>query len=243
MSASTQRSGDSEIDPGKRLARLTAVIYALYFVVGIPFMLRSSLIVPADAAATAAKIIASEALYRMTIVAELASDVLYLGLAYLFYLLLRSVSRPWALLGTLVTIAGCIVLIVATSVLSAPLTLLTGNFFHAISVPERQELALVALKTYSQAYIIALLLFGVQWLIMGPLFTVSGLVPRPIGYWLTAAGVGWVVFAVANLIAPPLGVALRPIAIAIGASAEVALPIALWVRAGSSPSRSRPMPS
>jgi hypothetical protein len=210
-----------------RTARITGGIYLLYFIAGMPLILRSSLIVPRDAAATAAKIIASEGLYRTTIVTDLVSYSLYLGLAYLFYLLLRNVSRPWALIGTLFTIAGCIVLIVATAALTAPLALLTGHEFSAIGMPERQALALLALKIYTQAFLIGLLLFGVQWLIMGPLFVRSGFVPRPIGYLLTAGGVAWVAFAISSLIAPPIGVAMQPVVLAIGSLAEIAL--ALWL--------------
>lgn len=210
-----------------RIARITGGIYLLYFIAGIPLILRSSLIVPTDAAATAAKITASETLYRVTIVTDLVSYSLYLGLAYLFYLLLRNVSRPWALMGTLFTIAGCIVLIMATAALTAPLALLTGNTFNGIATPEREALALLAIKIYTQAFIIGLLLFGVQWLIMGPLFVLSGFVPRVIGYLLTVGGVAWVSFAIASLIEPPVGKAIQPIVLGIGSLAEIAL--ALWL--------------
>ena len=213
-----------------RIARITGGIYLLYFIAGMPLILRGSLIVPADAAATAAKITASETLYRATIVTDLVSYSLYLGLAYLFYLLLRDVSRPWALMGTLFTIAGCIVLIVATAALTAPLALLTGNAFNGIGIAEREALALLAIKIYTQAFIIGLLLFGVQWLIMGPLFALSGFVPKVIGYFLTAGGVAWVSFAIATLLAPPVGVAMRPVVVAIGSLAEIAL--ALWLLLG-----------
>lgn len=210
-----------------RIARITGGIYLLYFVAGMPLILRSSLIVPTDAAATAAKITASQALYRTTVVTDLLSYSLYLGLAYLFYLLLRNVSRPWALMGTLFTIAGCIVLIMATTALTVPLALLTGNEFNAIGLPERQDFALLALKIYTQAFIIGLLLFGVQWLIMGPLFALSGFIPKPIGYFLTVGGVAWVSFAIASLIAPPVGIAMQPVVLAIGSLAEIAL--AFWL--------------
>src|SRR5512140_1236932 len=85
--------------PSKGPSRVTAGVYLLYFIAGFPLLLRSSLIVPGNAAATAAKITASEALYRFTMVTDLVSYALYLGLAYLFYLLLRHVNQPWALMG------------------------------------------------------------------------------------------------------------------------------------------------
>jgi hypothetical protein len=226
---------DEEDSSISRIARITGGIYLLYFIAGIPLILRSSLIVATDAAATAAKITASETLYRVTIVTDLVSYSLYLGLAYLFYLLLRNVSRPWALMGTLFTIAGCIVLIMATAALTAPLALLSGNEFNEIGAPERQELALLAIKIYTQAFIIGLLLFGVQWLIMGPLFVLSGFVPRVIGYLLTVGGVAWVSFAIASLLAPRVGAAIQPVVLAIGSLAEIAL--ALWLLLGGTKER------
>jgi hypothetical protein len=210
-----------------RIARITGGIYLLYFVAGMPLILRSSLIVPTDPSATAAKITGSQTLYRLTIVSDLVSYSLYLGLAYLFYLLLRNVSRSWALMGTLFTIAGCIVLIMATAALTAPLALLTGNTFNAIVQPEREALALLAIKIYTQAFLIGLLLFGVQWLIMGPLFALSGVVPKVIGYLLTGGGIAWVSFATASLLAPRVGAAMQPIVLAIGSLAEVALALCL----------------
>lgn len=211
-------------------ARLAGIVYLVYFLAGIPLFLRSSLIVPNDAAATAAKIVASETLYRLTIVTDLVSYCLYIGLAYLFYLLLRHVSRPWALIGMLFTVAGCIVLIVATAALTTPLALLTGNQFDAIPYPERQALALLAIKIYSQAYVMGLFLFGIQWLIMGPLFALSRIIPKPIGYLLTLGGVAWISFAVASLAVPPAAAAMRYIVLMIGGLAELVLFLWLLIR-------------
>jgi len=208
-------------------ARVTGMIYLLYFLAGMPLFLRSSLIVPTDAAATAAKITASENLYRTTIVTDLISYCLYLGLSYLFYLLLKHVSRPWAVIGTLFTVAGCIVLITATAALTIPPVLLTGNQFRGIPIVERQAFALLAIRFYSQAYVIGLLLFGVQWLIMGPLFAKSRVVPKAIGYLLTLGGIGWVSFATVTLAAPPFAVLMRQPVLVVGSLAELAL--FLWL--------------
>jgi uncharacterized BrkB/YihY/UPF0761 family membrane protein len=119
-----KNSDGSRTVSGVRQARLTGLVYLLYFIAGMPLLLRSSLVVRGDAAATADHILGNQLMYRMTIVTDLVSYILYLALAYLFYTLLRRVSRSWTVMGTLFTIAGCIVLIVATSTLAAPLLLL-----------------------------------------------------------------------------------------------------------------------
>ena len=223
--------GTSQVDPEAqslmRRARWAGGVYILYFLTALPLSLRSALIVPSDASATAAKINAAESLYRLTVVSDLISYVLYIALAYLLYTLLRHVNRMWAAIGTLFTLIGCVVLVVSTSTLAVPLLLLTGSAGQSMGIAERQELALLALKLFSQAYIIALFFFGAQWLVMGYLFTVSKLVPRLIGYLLLIAGIGWVVLSVGTLMAPTTSSRIGAFVMPVGALAEIAL--ALWL--------------
>jgi hypothetical protein len=226
------------IDPRSKWAigeaRLTGFLYLLYFLSALPLGLRAQLIVPADAAATAGRILASQDMYRLTLVTDLLSYVLYIGLVYLFYRLLKAVSPRWAAVGALFAMVGCIVLIMATALVTAPLLLLADPGAHAIGLPERQELALLALKLFGQAYTIALFLFGAQWLVMGPLFT--RLVPRPIGWLLTLGGVAWVALSVATLLALPMAKSLQAVVLPLGALAEIALGLWLLVKgAGAEP--------
>jgi hypothetical protein len=215
-----------------RLARLTGAMYLPYLAFGAPMFLRTRLIVSNDPAATAANILASRSLYELTIVTDLVSYALYVVLAYLFYLLLRDVNRPWAAISALFTFAGCVVLIAATTLLTAPLLLLDAGAFQAMPLPQRQELGLFALKLFTQGYSIGLFLFGLQWLVMGPLFARSRLVPAAIGYWLLAGGVGWVALVVATLLGSPARLALQAIVLPVAGLAEVALGIWLLVFAG-----------
>ncbi|MFL6724911.1 MAG: DUF4386 domain-containing protein [Sphingomicrobium sp.] len=228
----TYAVAETSPDMIRRRARLTGAMYIPYLAFGMPLFLRAPLIVPRNAAATAANILASETLYRITVITDLVSYVLYIALAYLFYVLLREVNRPWAALATLFTLAGCIVLIVSTALLTAPLLLLDSSAFHAIALPQRQELALVVLKLFAQGYTIGLFLFGAQWLIMGPLFARSRLVPRLIGYWLLAGGIGWVALAVATLLGSPLRTTLQAFVLPVAGLAEIALGGWLLVFAG-----------
>ncbi len=214
-------------------ARLTGLLYLLYFLSALPLSLRANLIVPADAADTAGHILASQGTYRLTLVTDLVSYLLYIGITYLFYRLLEPVSRQWAAVGAIFAVAGCIVLIMATTLVAAPLLLLGDPSVHAIGLPARQELALVALKLFGQAYTIALFLFGAQWLVMGPLFVASGVVPRPIGWLLTLAGVAWLGLSVAALLAPPLGKSLQGFVLPLGALAEIALGLWLLIKGSS----------
>jgi hypothetical protein len=216
----------------RQRARLTGAMYIPYLAFGMPLFLRATLIVPRDATATAANILASETLYRVTLVTDLVSYALYIALAYLFYALLREVNRSWAAVATLFTLAGCIVLIVSTALLAGPLLLLDNSAFHALPRPQREELALVLVKLFAQGYTIGLFLFGAQWLIMGPLFAKSRLVPPLIGFWLLAGGIGWVALAVATLLGSPLRTTFQSFVLPFAGLAEIALGAWLVLFAG-----------
>ena len=215
-----------------RTARLTGAMYIPYLAFGIPLFLRARLIVANDAPATAANILSSESLYRITVITDLVSYGLYIVLAYLFYLLLRPVSRPWAAVATLFTLAGCVVLIVSSALLTAPLLLLHEPGFQAVTMAQRQELALFALQLFSKGYVIGLFLFGAQWLIMGPLFARSRLVPAAIGYWLLAGGIGWITLIVSDLLGAQVRGTLQAVVLPVAGLAEIALGAWLLIFAG-----------
>lgn len=84
----------------KNTARLAGLFYLLAAIVG-GFgyaYIRSKVIVPGDAAATVANIIASEFTYRAAIVATLASQVLMFFFGLTLFRLLREINKHWAML-------------------------------------------------------------------------------------------------------------------------------------------------
>ena len=222
----------SSRDETRWQARLTGAMYIPYLLFGMGLFARTPLIAPNDPAATAARILHSQGLYRLTVLTDAVSYALYLVLAYLFYLLLRRVNAYWAAVGALFTAAGCVVRLLATALLTGPLLLLDASAFHALGLAERQELALFTIRLFGQGYTIGLFLFGLQWLVMGPLFAISKLAPRVIGYWLFAGGVGWVVLAVATLLGSPLRAGIQAVVLPVAGLAEVALSVWLLVFAG-----------
>jgi hypothetical protein len=66
--------------------------------------------------------------------------------------------------------------------------------------------------------------------VMGPLFTASRLVPRAIGWLLTAGGAAWIALSLATLLDPPLGRSLQGFVMPLGALAEIALGLWLLVK-------------
>jgi hypothetical protein len=88
-------------------------------------LLRGSLVVGGDVAATASNIVASHTLWRAGIATDLLMHVLDVPLIVFFYLLLKTVSHPLALLATLFNVVQTCVL--ATNKLSLVAALLLAT--------------------------------------------------------------------------------------------------------------------
>src|SRR5438034_3894636 len=84
--------------PLKKAARIAGAIYLSMVVTG-PFSLiyvPSKLIVRGNAAATSNNILAHETMFRLSIMADLVGQVIFICLAIAFYRLLSGVNETWA---------------------------------------------------------------------------------------------------------------------------------------------------
>jgi len=179
-----------------RYARLAGLGYLVIIVSGIfaEFFVRSSLIVPGDAAATAANIAASELLYRGGLASEflmLAADVMVAGALYVVF---RAVDRNLALLAAFFRLTHASIVAVNLLNVYVPLLLL-GNVgsLAALGEGQRQALALLLLEAHGYGYAIGLVFFGVSCAILGYLVLRSRYVPRVLGVLLLVAAVGYLV--------------------------------------------------
>src|SRR5215472_16756498 len=80
-----------------KTARLAGVLYLIGSVTGVIGILYGpSLVVPGDAAATASNILASESLFRLSIVSALLDQIIFIVVALALYQLLKSVNQNMA---------------------------------------------------------------------------------------------------------------------------------------------------
>lgn len=175
-------------------ARAAGIGYLIIFLTGIfaEFVVRSSLIVAGDAAATADKIIASEGLFRMGIASDLIMISVDIGLALLFYVLLKPVSKPLAMLAAFFRLAQAIILGLNLLNLFVGLKLLTGaDGLSAYSADQLQALGLVFLELQGIGYSIGLIFFALSLLVLGYLVYQSGYFPKILGILLVIAAFGY----------------------------------------------------
>lgn len=211
-------------------ARLTGVVYLLFFVTAV----LGSVIAPGisgpgatgDAAATASNIMAHQTAFRVGWALDLTSTAFYVALMALFYQLFKPVNRTLALLAAFLGLVGCAVTAFGNLFQLAPLVVLGGSPYLSVFNPQQlHALALLFLNLNVQVGYIALVFFGGFQIVLGYLIFASTFLPRIIGALIALAGVGWLTF-----LSPPLANQLLTPLEVLGIVAEASLMLWLLVR-------------
>jgi Domain of unknown function (DUF4386) len=205
-------------------ARITGVVYLLYFLTAIlgELFLRG-LVVSGDAAATANNILAHQPLFRLGLATGLIATALYIAVTALFYGLFKPVNRSVSLLAAFFSLVGCAILAFSSLFQLAPLIVLGGSqYLNVFKVEQLRALAMMFLELNTQAGNICVVFFGVYCLLIGYLIFRSAFLPRILGVPMALAGLGWLTF-----LSPPLANYLSPYNLVLGFLAELAL--CLWL--------------
>lgn len=176
-------------------ARVAGLLWLATIVLGIfaEKFARGELIVSGDAAATGAAILASEPLFRLGILADLAGTGTYVAATFLLYELTRPVRRSLALFSMLLGLAGSLVLIASlANLLEALQYLKGGNVLAPLAAGQAQSLAYMAIRAHALGYNLAMAVFGGQVLLLGWLLLKAPFLPRLFGLLFLIEGVcGW----------------------------------------------------
>lgn len=185
----------------KFMGRMVGVGYLVMTASGFDlFYVLAKLYVRGDAAATAANIKAHEELFLAGFAAALIGVASSLVVTALFYRLYEPVNRTLSLCAALFGLTGCVIQGVALIFHLMPVLILADQpYLHALTLDQRQALALLLLLSYGQAYNIGLVFFSFYLLQLAYLTFRSTFLPRWLGV-LVALGAGWLVF-----LYPPLG--------------------------------------
>jgi Domain of unknown function (DUF4386) len=164
---------------------------------------RGSLIVHSDAAATANNILGSETLFRVGLAGEMLTCACDVALAMILYVLLKPVSKNLALLAaffrvTFVSIYG----VAKLFEIAALVALGSADSLKAFTPQQLHALAYMSLRVHSYGYGVSLLFFGFCCALFGYLIHKSGYLPRTLGILLVIGGWGYVVFSLAQMLAP-----------------------------------------
>lgn len=188
----------------KRIARIAGLWY-LGFILG-PFYLLyvpSQTVVNNDAAATAARVLGHETLYRWGMLAETLGAVIFIGLGLALYRLFEDVDRHRARqLVALVLVSSALGLMTVVFSAAALLVFRGGAPFVAFDDHTREATGMLLIRMHGQANGINQTFWGLWLLPFGWLVVRSRFLPRWLGYWLLLDGIAWVVVGMTWFLAP-----------------------------------------
>src|SRR5712691_7779763 len=206
--------------------RTIGVIWLLYFLTGIlGTLLTRGIVVSTDAAATATNILAHANLYRAGFAVDLVANLIYVALTALVFGLFRPVNPTLALLAAFFSLVGCTVQVMGELLRLAPSVVLASpQLASAFGAQQLQAAALLSVILYKNVFQISFVLFACFELVTGFLILRSTFLPRWLGWWWIAGGIGGLTF-----LWSPLATSIWPLLLAAGAG-EFALPVWLLVK-------------
>jgi hypothetical protein len=212
--------------PSPPSPRTIGWVWVLYFLTGIlGTLLTRGIIVSTDAAATANNILTHASLYRAGFAIDLVANLIYVALTALLFRFFMPVNPTLAMLAAFFSLVGCTVQIMGELLRLAPTVVLANpQLANAFDAHQLQAAALLSVILYRSVFQIAFVLFACFELITGYLILKSIFLPRWLGWWWVAGGIGGLTF-----LWSPLATSIWPLLLAAGAG-EFALPVWLLVK-------------
>ena len=166
------------------------------------FGVLQTLIVPADAAATTANILASAGIFRAAIAAFLIIAILDIVVAWGLYVLLRPTNATLALLVAWLRVAYAAVFAYALVNLLDVAQLLQSTSATALSpVPVQAQVA-SSIASFNNGWDLALAIFGLHLVGLGALLFKSVDFPKVLGALVAVAGVGYLADSFGTILVP-----------------------------------------
>jgi hypothetical protein len=193
--------------------RLAGVFYLAIIGLGLfgELVVRGSLVVAGDAAATAQHIAAAPSLWSLGIVSDLMMQVLDIPIIVVFYLLFKRVSAGLNLAATFFNLIQTAVLVANKLSLLIPLLLLSGAaYFNAFSSEQLAAWSYLAVRLHNYGFAVGLIFFGIACVIRSYLIIQSQLFPKFIGLMLGVAGICYLINSLALLLSSDIAGLLFP---------------------------------
>ncbi len=211
-------------------ARVAGVLYLALVPLGIFGLLYvpSTLIVPGDAATTARNILASESVFRLSIVSALIVQVVNILVVLLLYKLLKPVNKNMALLMVIFLLVGVpIAMLNELNQFAILLVLHGGDALKVFTAEQLQALVPLFLGLHKQGILIAQMFWGLWLLPMGYSVFKSGFLPRILGGLLIIGCFGYLIDTLTYFLIPAFAGTISAIVTTPAGIAE--LLFALWL--------------
>lgn len=180
-----------------RKARIAGGFYLATMVTGLiaQGFISQRLVVPGDAATTAAHITSHSTLFQIGFSVYMIEMLCQIIMTLLLYELLKPVSKSVSLLAAVIGIVGCTIKTLSRLFYFAPLLILGGTHYLTVfSASQLDAMSLLFLRVNDIGAGIALVFFGVNAVMKGYLVIRSWFLPRALGWLSVVAGSGWLFF-------------------------------------------------
>jgi len=215
-----------------RLARIAGFLYIVAAMGAlVPELVRSSIMVPGDAVATAANIRASAGLYRLIFVIEAVAAIPWLFMVMVLYLLLKHVNSWVAAVMVLFAAAGT-----AAGTLNllneyAALTIATDqSFARAFGQPGADSLTQLFAEAHASGFILNAVFYGTWLAPLGYLVVKSGYFPKILGVMLIVGCFGYLTVHFTTFLVPDAPTGVRQLFTLVGGVPEIVFMVWLLVR-------------
>ncbi|MFW6257322.1 MAG: DUF4386 domain-containing protein [Prolixibacteraceae bacterium] len=217
----------------KTNARTAGVLYLVIILSGLfsELFVRSGMIVPGDATATAENISANTFLFRIGFISDLIMVMSDVGVALLLYLLLKPVNNGLSLLAGFFRLAQATVLGINLLNFYLPLLLLGDNsYLSSFSDEQLNSLSLLFLNAHSYGYLISGVFFGISCIVLGYLIFNASYFPKWLGILVVSAGVSYLIDCVVNFLFPGFATSSEVLVMTVAVVSELSLCLFLLIK-------------
>ena len=191
--------------PTDKAARIAGAVY-LSMIFTAPFTLLyipNKLIVRGDATATANNILAHETMFRLAVLGDLITAVIFICLGIALYRLLSGVNKTWAMMMlTFVVVSAAVGFLDTLNNIAALILFRGADFLTVFDKAQQNALGYLFIRLHTQGIFINELFWGLWLFPFGLLVFRSGFLPRFIGIWLMVNCFGYVALCVIALFSP-----------------------------------------
>ncbi len=217
----------------KTNARMAGILYLVIIISGLfsEMFVRSGLISPEDAMATAQNISSNETLFRFGFFSDLLMVMSDVGVALLLYLLLKPVNKGLSMLASFFRLAQATVLGINLLNMYLPMLLLNNaGYLSSFSSEQINALVLLYLNAHSYGYLISGVFFGISCVVLGYLIFNSPNFPKWLGILVAAAGFSYLIDSLTNFLFPELASSSEYLVVSVAVLSELSLCMFLIIK-------------
>ncbi len=228
----------TEYSKQKRYGRIAGFLYLIIIVSGIfsEGYVRSTLITPGDALLTVENIRNSELLFRLGFTSDLVMVIADIGIALVFFWMLKPVHKSLSLTAMIFRLAQAI--IIAVNLLNhfaVVLVLNSSELNVSLNSGELEEIVMFFMEVHSYGYLLSGVFFGLSCIILGYLIRNSIWLPSIFGPLIGIAGGFYVIDSFTQFLFPQFSEITEYLVIAAALIAEVSFAIWLTLKGAKKP--------